>query len=153
MKTTNDWIKGMELAAKRGAQYNIEALSEELIPTLMVLTKNNNVEVAHVTAPKEEMADVIKDWLLKRQAKAYILILEAWSTNFVDEALEKYDGRVANMPLDDRFEVTTIIIVKKDEGVIQYLSARIDTDLEGHRKLREWSNGNVQETRICVTEW
>lgn len=153
MKTIDDQMKGLEIAAKRGAQYNIETLSEELIPTLMVLTEDNDVEVAQVTVPKEEMANVIKEWLIRRQAKAYILVLEAWSTSFIDKATEQYDGHIANMPLDDRFEVTNIIIVKKKEGIIKYLSARIDTESNGDRKLRDWETGNVTGTRICVTDW
>jgi len=151
--TEEQLIKGMEVAAKRGAQYNIEVLSDELIPTLMVLTENNRVEVAHIEAPKDELASAIKGWLIKRQAKAYLLILEAWSTTFVDKAVDVYEGRVANMPLDDRFEVTNLIMVKKNQGITKYLSARIDTKTDGSRKLRSWEKGNVQETRICVTEW
>ena len=57
------------------------------------------------------------------------------------------------MPLDDRFECTTLILVRKNQGIVKYLSAKIDTDSDGKRKLREWETGNVQETRICITEW
>ena len=142
----------MEIAAKRGAQYNIEALNEELIPTLMILTKNDKIEVAHIDAEKEDIPNVLKEYLMSKQAKAYTLILEAWSTSFIEKAMA-LDGRVLDMPLDDRFEVTNIIMVKRNEGITKYLSARIDTASDGNRKLRDWETGDVQDTRICITKW
>ena len=145
-------LQGMEIAAKRGAQYNIEALNEELIPTLMILTKNDKIEVAHIDAEKEDIPNVLKEYLISKQAKAYTLILEAWSTSFIEKAMA-LDGRVLDMPLDDRFEVTNIIMVKRNEGITKYLSARIDTASDGNRKLRDWETGTVQDTRICITEW
>ena len=150
--TEDQLVKGMEIAAQRGAQYNIEVLDEEIIPTLMILTENDRIELAHILVEKEDMADTLKELLLEKQAKAYALILEAWQTSFVEKALE-YEGRVREMPLDDRFECTTLILVRKNKGIVKYLSAKIDTDANGRRKLRDWETGNVQETRICITEW
>ena len=152
MMNSEKLLQGMEIAAKRGAQYNIEALNEELVPTLMILTKNDKIEVAHIDAEKEDIPNVLKEYLTSRQAKAYTLILEAWSTSFIEKAMA-LDGRVRDMPLDDRFEVTNIIIVKRNEGITKYLSARIDTASDGNRKLRDWETGTVQDTRICITEW
>ena len=142
----------MEIAAKRGSQYNIEVLNEEIVPTLMILTGNDRIELAHILVESEDMADALKEFLLEKQAKAYALILEAWQTSFIEEA-SKYGGRGRDMPLDDRFECTTLILVRKNQGIVKYLSAKIDTDSDGKRKLREWETGNVQETRICITEW
>ena len=152
MKNEEELIQGMEIAAKRGAQYNIEALNEELIPTLMILTKDDRIEIAHIEAEKEDIPDMLKEYLTSKQAKAYTLILEAWSTSFIEQAMA-LDGRVRDMPLDDRFEVTNIIMVRRNEGITKYLSARIDTALDGNRKLRDWETGNVQDTRICITQW
>ena len=152
MNTEERLIKGMEIAAKRGSQYNIEVLDEEIIPTLMILTGNDRIELAHILVESEDMADALKEFLLEKQAKAYALILEAWQTSFIEEA-SKYGGRVRDMPLDDRFECSTLILVRKNQGIVKYLSAKIDTDSYGKRKLREWETGNVQETRICITEW
>ena len=81
-------IHGMEIAAKRGAQYNIEALNEELIPTLMILTNNDRIEMAHLTGEKDEFPHILKEVLTTKQAKAYVLVLEAWQTSFVEKALE-----------------------------------------------------------------
>jgi len=150
--TERELLEGMEIAAKRGAQYNIEALNEELVPTLMLLTKNDEIELALLTGEKENFAHVLKTILATKQAKAYILILEAWETSFVEKALE-LNGRVRDMPLDDRFEVTSIILVKKNEGIAKYLTARIDTQSNGHRILRDWVDGIVTESRLCVTDW
>ena len=153
MKNEEELIQGMEIGAKRGAQYNIEVLNEELIPTIMLLTKDDRIEVAHIATEKKEYIPVIiKECLISKQAKAYILILEAWSTSFVEKAMA-LDGRVRDMPLDDRFEVTNLIMIKRNEGITKYLSARIDTESNGKRKLRDWEIGNVQDTRICITEW
>ena len=152
MNSEEELIQGMEIAAKRGAQYNIEALNEELIPTLMILTKDDRIEIAHIAAEREHIPGILKEWLITKQAKAYTLILEAWSTSFVEKAMA-LDGRVRDMPLDDRFEVTNIIMVKRNEGITKYLSARIDTESNGNRKLREWEIGTVQDSRICITKW
>jgi len=152
MNSEEELIQGMEVAAKRGAQYNIEALNEELIPTLMILTKDDRIEIAHIAAEREHIPVLLKECLITKQAKAYTLILEAWSTNFVEKAIA-LEGRVRDMPLDDRFEVTNIIMVKRNEGVTKYLSARIDTEFSGKRKLREWETGTVQDSRICITKW
>ena len=152
MNSEEELIQGMEIAAKRGAQYNIEALNEELIPTLMILTKDDRIEVAHIAAEREHIPGILKEWLITKQAKAYTLILEAWSTSFVEKAMA-LEGRVRDMPLDDRFEVTNVIMVKRNEGITKYLSARIDTESNGNRKLREWETGTVQDSRICITKW
>ena len=152
MNSEEELIQGMEIAAKRGAQYNIEALNEELIPTLMILTKDDRIEIAHIAAEREHIPGILKEWLITKQAKAYTLILEAWSTSFVEKAMA-LEGRVRDMPLDDRFEVTNVIMVKRNEGITKYLSARIDTKSDGNRKLREWEIGTVQDSRICITKW
>jgi hypothetical protein len=152
MNSEEELIQGMEIAAKRGAQYNIEALNEELIPTLMILTKDDRIEIAHIAAEREHIPGILKEWLITKQAKAYALILEAWSTSFVEKAMA-LEGRVRDMPLDDRFEVTNVIMVKRNEGITKYLSARIDTESNGNRKLREWETGTVQDSRICITKW
>ena len=152
MNSEEELIQGMEIAAKRGAQYNIEALNEELIPTLMILTKDDRIEIAHIAAEREHIPGILKEWLITKQAHAYALILEAWSTSFVEKAMA-LEGRVRDMPLDDRFEVTNVIMVKRNEGITKYLSARIDTKSDGNRKLREWEIGTVQDSRICITKW
>jgi hypothetical protein len=149
---SEELIQGMEIAAKRGAQYNIEVLNEELIPTLMILTNNDRIEMAHLTGDRDEFPHILKTVLTTKQAKAYVLVLEAWQTSFIEKALE-LDGRVRDMPLDDRFEVTSIVLVKKNEGITKYLTARIDTQSDGHRTLRDWETGTVQESRLCVTDW
>lgn len=145
-------MNNMEHAAKRGAKYNIEALNEELLPTILVLTEDNDVEVATINMEKENIPPMLKQYLIDTQAKAYALIMEAWSTTFITEA-EAYNWRVRDMPLDDRFEVTNIILVKRNEGIIKYLTAKINNENIDKRYLQEWRDGTVQETQLCVTEW
>lgn len=148
----DELINGMEIAAKRGAQYNIEVINEELIPTLMILTENNRIELAHINAEYDEFPSVLEEVLSSTQAKAYALILEAWQTQFVERALE-LDGRVRDMPPDDRFEVSTLMLVKRNEGLLKYITARIDTQSDGRRTLQDWVPALVRDQKICITEW
>lgn len=152
MLTEDELIDGMEIAAKRGAQYNIEVLNEELLPTLMILNEQNRIELAHIMGDNDVLHDSIKECLITRHAKVYALVLEAWSTSFVEKAME-LNGRVRDMPLDDRFEVSNVIMVKRNQGIYKYLSARINTLDDGKRQLAKWEDGAIHETRICVTEW
>jgi len=146
-------INNIEHAAKRGAKYNIEALNEELLPTILVITEDNQVEVATINIEKESLPSMLQQYLSNTQAKAYALIMEAWSTTFITEA-EAYNWKVRDMPLDDRFEVTNIIVVKRHEGILKYLTAKINNiKSENKRQLQEWKDGTVKETQICVTEW
>ena len=152
MLTEAELVEGMEIAAKRGAKYNIEILNEELVPTLMILNNQNQIELAHIIGDNDTLHDSIKKCLVTQHAKAYALVIEAWSTSFTEKAIE-LNGRVRDMPLDDRFEVSNVIMVKRNQGIYKYLSARINTLDDGKRQLEEWEDGAIHETRICVTEW
>ena len=90
--------------------------------------------------------------LLQEQVKAYAFILEAWSTPFVEKALE-YNGRVRDMPLDDKFEIVNILMVKRDIGIYKYSTARINTKHDGSRQVEDWEDGTVQGNKIAVTSW
>ena len=93
--------------------------------------------------------------LTDRNAKAYALVLEAWATAFVDEAA-KYDYRVRDMPLDDKYEVVQIIVVDKNLGYVCGSQSRIDRIDDNTRKLRDWNEGdkvhNAQGSFV-ITEW
>ena len=149
--TDEQLIHGMEIAAKRGAQYNIEVLNEELLPTLMILTDNNRIELAHIAAERDEISTQLKETLISKQAKAYVLIVEGWASAFV-ENLKKYD-RVRDMPPDDRYEVTNITLVKQNDATTKFMQARIDTQTDGRRTLREWETGTMKASRLHVTDW
>ena len=151
--STEQMINGIENAAKRGAKYNIEFLNEELMPTVLVITKDDDIEVASIRLEKEQIPAMLKRYLMDTQAKAYALVLEAWSTTFVESA-KAYDYKIRDMPLDDRFEVANVIVVKRNEGIHKYLTSKIKTSpTDGKRKLQKWTDGSIKETTICVTEW
>ena len=153
MNTEERLIKGMEIAAKRGSQYNIEVLNEEIVPTLMILTGNDRIELAHILVESEDMADALKEFLLEKQAKAYALILEAWQTSFIEEA-SKYGGRVRDMPLDDRFEVANITTVSRLDGIKKSYSSRIRTSpTSGKRQLQSWTENSLELAQKCVIDW
>ena len=149
--TEEQLIKGMEIAAKRGAQYNIEVLNEEILPTLMILTQQNRIEVAHILEEKDELKNAIKDALIARQAKAYILVVEAWASDFI-ENMKNYD-RVRDMPADDRYEITNITLVTQNDKTPKFFQARIDTQNDGRRTLREWEHGSIEASRLHITDW
>ena len=145
-------LNQIEIASKRGAQYNIEIMNEELIPTLIFVTASNDIKVAPIEVDKKDIPLLLSHILYEQQAKAYSLILEAWSTPFMEKALE-YGGRVRDMPLDDRFEIVNILLVQRNIGVYKYLISRIDTNTDGSRRLKEWDEGTVKGHNICVTSW
>ena len=134
------------------SKFQLNEMSRDLIVENMNIRADRDVDRLRGIANEYEKKAKHLAQLAPKQAKAYALILEAWQTSFIEEA-SKYGGRVRDMPLDDRFECTTLILVRKNQGIVKYLSAKIDTDSDGKRKLREWETGNVQETRICITEW
>ena len=151
--STENMINGIEGAAKRGAKYNIESLNEDLLPTILVITEDNDVEVCSMKVEKDEMPVMLKQYLVDTQAKAYALVLEGWSTIFVESA-KAYDYRIRDMPPDDRFEVANVIVVKRNEGIHKYLTSEIKTSpRNGKRQLQKWTDSTIRETRICVTEW
>ena len=142
----------IEIASKRGAKYNIEILNQELAPTLLMLTDTDSIKMAIIVSQKEDIPDAMLKLLLQEQVKAYAFILEAWSTPFVEKALE-YNGRVRDMPLDDKFEIVNILMVKRDIGIYKYSTARINTKHDGSRQVEDWEDGTVQGNKIAVTSW
>ena len=57
------------------------------------------------------------------------------------------------MPLDDRYEVTNITLVKRHDNIPKFFQAKIDTQTDGRRTLREWEAGTFQASRIHITDW
>ena len=152
MTKEEELLNTIEEASKRGAEYNIEILGQELIPTLIMLTNTDNIKMAAIVGEKEEMPDMMAKILFQEQVKAYAIVLEAWCTPFLEKAME-YNGKVRDMPLDDKFEIVNVVMVKRNVGIYKYFTARIETKHNGSRKVGDWEDGTVKGNSIVITNW
>ena len=152
MTKEEELLNTIEEASKRGAEYNIEILGQELIPTLIMLTNTDDIKMAAIVGEKEEMPDMMAKILFQEQVKAYAIILEAWCTPFLEKAM-KYNGKVRDMPLDDKFEIVNVVMVKRNVGIYKYFTARIETKHNGSRKVGDWEDGTVKGNSIVITNW
>jgi len=57
------------------------------------------------------------------------------------------------MPLDDKFEIVNVLMVKRNVGIYKYFTARIETKHDGSRKVGDWEDGTVQGNSIVITDW
>ena len=152
MTKEEELLDMIEEASKRGAEYNLEILDQELIPTLLILTNADNIKMVAIVGEKEEMPDMMAKVLFQEQAKAYAIILEAWCTPFLEKAME-YNGKVRDMPPDDKFEIVNVLMVKRNVGIYKYLTAKIETKHNGSRKVGDWEEGTVKGNSIVITNW
>ena len=146
-------LQQLHMIAKSGAELNI-GLYDQLLPTLLVATPKE-IEIYGLTTEKEQLPVVILETLGKRQAQAYALVLEAWSTQFLERAAE-YDYRVRDMAPDDRDEVVQIIVAERDNESVRFSMAKIEISPTGQRHLTEWVE-NGPDRKACgafvITEW
>ena len=146
-------LQQLQQTAKFGAELNI-GLYDQLLPTLLVATPKE-IEIYGLTTEKEYLPMVILDTLGKCQAQAYALVIEAWSTPFLERAAE-YNYRVRDMAPDDRDEVVQIIVAERDNESVRLSMAKIEISPTGHRHLAEWvesgSNGTACGT-LVITGW
>ena len=152
MTKEEELLNTIEEASKRGAEYNIEILGQELIPTLLMITNADAIKMAAIVGEKEEMPDMMAKILFQEQVKAYAIVLEAWCTPFLEKAME-YNGKVRDMPLDDKFEIVNVVMVKRNVGIYKYFTARIETKHNGSRKVGDWEDGTVKGNSIVITDW
>ena len=152
MTKEEELLNVIEESSKRGAEYNIEILGQELIPTLLMITNADAIKMAAIVGEKEEMPDMMAKILFQEQVKAYAIVLEAWCTPFLEKAME-YNGKVRDMPLDDKFEIVNVVMVKRNVGIYKYFTARIETKHNGSRKVGDWKDGTVKGNSIVITNW
>jgi len=146
-------LQQLQQTAKFGAETNI-GLFDQLIPTLLIAT-TKEIEIYGLTTEKEHLPMVILELLGKRQAVAYALVLEAWSTQFLERAAQ-YNYRVRDMAPDDRDEIVQIIVAERDNESIRFSIAKIEISPTGHRDLAEWVE-NGPDRKACgafvITKW
>ena len=148
-------LQQLQQVAKSGAELNI-GLYDQLLPTLLVATPKE-IEIYGLTTEKEYLPMVILETLGKRQAQAYALVLEAWSTQFLERAAE-YDYRVRDMAPDDRDEVVQIIVAERDNPSVRFSIAKIHISPTVNRHLEKWvENGSDGKAKACgafvITGW
>ena len=150
---TQQLIDSLLTVAKDGIRSNIESSDTELLPTMIVLTKDNKYEIYGLAADKTEIPKLMKMTLTQREAKAYVLVLEAWITPFYEEAA-RYNWNVRDMPDDDKSEVAQAMLVTKDGGCTGYSVATIEHSKNG-RVLQEWKDGIPEKVEgpFIVTDW
>lgn len=146
-------LQQLQTVAKSGAEINI-GLCDQLLPTLLIAT-SKEIEIYGVDTDKEDLPTVIVETLSKCHAVAYALVIEAWSTPFLERAAQ-YDYKVRDMAPDDRDEIVQIIVAEQHNKTVRFSIAKIQTLSTGQRHLMEWSE-NGPDSKACgtfvITEW
>ena len=144
----------LQEAAKKGVLMNVIASPEDLMPTLMLHSAEDNE--FHVFGlqmeDKDQMVHAIRQTLADKEADAYALVLEGWSTSFLDAALAR-NGNIKDMAPEDRFEVANILTVEKGDDSPRMSVARIDRLPDGNRRLRKWEEMKNFDGKFAITEW
>ena len=144
----------LQEAAKKGVLFHVVARPEDLMPTLMLHSAED--DEFHVFGlqmeDKDQMIRAIRQALSDKQADAYALVVEGWSTSFLDAALAR-NGNIKDMAPEDRFEVANVLTVEKGDDSPQMSVARIDRLPDGNRRLRKWEEMKNFDGRFAITEW
>ena len=144
----------LQEAAKKGVLMNVIASPEDLMPTLILhSTEDDEVHVIGLgMEDKGQLVLAIRQMLADKQADAYALVLEGWSTSFLDAALAR-NGNIKDMAPEDRFEVANILTVEKGDDSPRMSVARIDRLPNGNRRLRKWEEMKNFDGRFAITDW
>ena len=143
----NNILDVLEKVAKEGIE--VIVADQELIPTLIIST-STGVEVIGIVAENHTL-NSIRYLLTQRQVKAYALVLEGYATKSM-EAASKVEGKIRNLPLDDRFDVASISLVTNG-GTTRLLTSVIDSDKDGVRSLRKWETSQSVSGRYVIENW
>lgn len=141
--------------AKRGAKFNIEIQKiNPLDPTVLIFTPNKEIKAVLIHSEnKEKFAEILNNVLVTEQAESYVLIMEGASTTFI-EAAKRYNNKVLDMPVDDRFDVVSILSTTRNSNVMTQHIARITADSSGDRNLNDlWETALVEKGQFYVIRW
>ena len=143
----NNVLNILEKVAKEGIEMIVA--DQELIPTLIIST-STGVEVIGIVTENHTL-ESIRYLLTQRQVKAYALVLEGYATKSI-EAANKVEGKIRNLPLDDRFDVASISLVENG-GTTRLLTSVIDSDKNGIRSLRKWETSTSVSGQYIIESW
>jgi hypothetical protein len=124
------------------------------MPTLILhSTEDDKVHIIGLQKEdKGEMVSAMRQVLADKQADAYALVLEGWSTSFSDAAIKR-NGNIKDMAPEDRFEVAGVLTVEKDDDSPRMSVARIDRFPDGSRRLGKWEEMRNFEGTFAITDW
>ncbi len=157
-------LKKLINIAKTGAEMN--CINSELLPVLFLDTPNGlkilgeefipalelgDDEPEKIELQKEAVTETVRALLQEHDATQYVFIHEGYATEFVESA-KKANYLVRNMPSEDRYDVATILAVKKGKPAEGH-TAIIDSLESGKRKMRKWEKADQVEGRFAITDW
>jgi hypothetical protein len=145
----NTELKGLEKVAKEAVEKIVK--TEELLPTLMMETPDRFDVMGIVMESKEDIIATIKTLLRTNKATAYALVIEGYATKSVDAA-NRVQGRIRDLPPDDRFDVASVTLVEKGKTP-KLISSVIDSDKDGIRSLRGWETSQKAKGRFIIENW
>ena len=129
---------------KHIARYNVTESNDELIPVLITLdAKGEYGAVYGLGVDDLALPDAIRRVLVEEEPDSYIFVVECWVTQFKDAAAA-VEGRVSDMPLDDRREVVQIIGVEKGNPETLTYLASIKNNGDGSRSLGDWERADTE---------
>ena len=142
-------LENLENVAKETVSELVK--TEELLPTLMMETPEGFDVMGIVMESKEDIIATIKTLLRTNKATAYALVIEGYATKSEDAA-NRVQGRIRDLPPDDRFDVASITLVEKGKTP-KLISSVIDSDKDGIRSLRGWETSQSATGRFIIENW
>ena len=142
-------LENLENVAKETVSELVK--TEELLPTLMMETPDGFDVMGIVMESKEDIIATIKTLLRTNKATAYALVIEGYATKSVDAA-NRVQGRIRDLPPDDRFDVASVTLVEKGKTP-KLISSVIDSDKDGIRSLRGWETSQSATGRFIIENW
>ena len=142
-------LENLENVAKETVSELVK--TEELLPTLMMETPDGFDVMGIVMESKEDIIATIKTLLRTNKATAYALVIEGYATKSEDAA-NRVQGRIRDLPPDDRFDVASITLVEKGKTP-KLISSVIDSDKNGIRSLRGWETSQSATGRFIIENW
>lgn len=142
-------LESLEKVAKETVAEIVK--TEELVPTLLMESPEGFEVMGIVMESKEDILNTIKTLLRDKKAKAYALVIEGYATKSVDAA-NRVQGKIRDLPLDDRFDVASVTLVEKGKTP-KLISSVIDSDKDGIRSLRGWETSQSATGRFLIEDW
>ena len=142
-------LKGLEKVAKETVAEIVK--TEELVPTLLLESPEGFDVMGIVMESKEDILNTIKTLLRDKKATSYALVIEGYATKSV-EAANKVQGKIRDLPPDDRFDIASVTLVEKGETP-KLITSIIDSDKNGIRSLRGWETSQSATGRFIIEDW
>ena len=125
----------------------------DLDPTIIVLSPDGKLTMAHLTGDKEGYYQATLDALRQFNAQWYVYLMEAWTTQrkLSDPGPR---GRISDLPLDDRKEEVMVYLIQKGRGLA--LAERADViRYKDQRRLGPWQmdTSEMVFSKLTPLDW